>query len=183
MLELRALGYAPRRALVDLAASQELTVDLALEEFPTTIDTLRVFGAAPAGGDALAGFARRRALSQGVFLDPEGVERRRPLNFSDLVRGIAGVDVVTIDGARAIAMRSLAGDGTCEPELVMDGVRVLRYDSDIDHLIPASIVRALEVYPRRIQAPPEFQAPDCGTIVVWTGARGWLARRGRGSKG
>ncbi|MCC6927717.1 MAG: carboxypeptidase regulatory-like domain-containing protein [Gemmatimonadaceae bacterium] len=178
MLELRALGYAPRRELVDLVAQQEVVVDLPLEEFPTTIDTIRVYGARPALGDVMAGFVRRRALSQGVFLDPEGLERRQPLAFSDLLRGIAGVDVVTTDGVRAVKMRGSDGEARCEPELVVDGLRLPRYESDIDHLIPVSIVRALEVYPRRIQAPVEFQAPDCGSIVVWTGARGWLGKRG-----
>ena len=177
MLELRALGYAPRRELVDLVARQELVVDLPLEEFPTTIDTIRVFGARPALGDVMAGFERRRSLSQGVLFDPDGIERRRPLAFSDLLRGIAGVDVITSDGARAVAMRGSDGQARCEPELVVDGLRLPRYDSDIDNLIPVSIVRALEVYPRRIQAPAEFQSPTCGSILVWTGARGWLAKR------
>lgn len=179
MLELRALGYAPRRELIDLVARQELVVDLPLEEFPTTIDTVRVFGGRPALGDNLAGFARRKALSQGVFLDPDEVERRRPLSFTDLMRGIAGVEVVTVDGARAVAMRSLAGEGQCEPKLIIDGIHVPRHESSIDDLIPASIVRAIEVYPRRIQAPAEYQSLTCGTVVVWTGARGWLAKRGR----
>ncbi|MFN8666928.1 MAG: carboxypeptidase regulatory-like domain-containing protein [Gemmatimonadaceae bacterium] len=182
MLELRALGYAPRRELIDLVAQQEVVVDLPLEEFPTTIDTIRVYGARPALGDVMAGFERRRSLSQGVFFDPEGLERRHPLAFSDLLRGIAGVDVMTLDGARAIAMRGADGQARCEPELVVDGLRLPRYESDIDNLIPVSIVRAVEVYPRRIQAPAEFQALDCGSIVVWTGARGWLAKRGTGRR-
>ena len=84
-----------------------------------------------------------------------------------------------MDGARAVAMRSLAGEGQCEPKLIIDGIHVPRHESSIDDLIPASIVRAIEVYPRRIQAPAEYQSLTCGTVVVWTGARGWLAKRGR----
>lgn len=181
MLELRALGYAPRRELVDLMPVHDVVVDLPLEEFPTTIDTVRVFGAHPDARDPLAGFARRRALAQGVFLDPDQVERRRPLNFTDLMRGIAGVDIATIGGARAVVMRALDGMGDCEPELVVDGLRVPRYHSSIDDLIPASIVQAIEVYPRRMQAPAEYQSLTCGSVVVWTGTRGWLARRTRGA--
>ncbi len=179
MLELRAIGYAPRRELVDLQARGDVVVDLPLEEFPTTIDTVRVFGASTERNDKLAGFARRQALGQGVFLDPQAVERKQPLAFSDLLRGISGVEVTQVRGARAALMRSPDGSATCEPELVVDGVRMPRYDSDIDHLIPASVVRAVEVYPRRIQAPAEYQSLTCGTVVVWTGERGWLAKRGR----
>lgn len=181
MLELRALGYAPRRELVDLVPVLDVVVDLPLEEFPTTIDTVRVFGARPDARDPLAGFARRRALAQGFFLDPDQVERRRPLNFSDLLRGIAGVDIVTIGGARAVVMRALDGLGDCEPELVVDGLRVPRYDGSIDDLIPASVIQAIEVYPRRMQAPAEYQSLTCGSVVIWTGARGWLAKRARGA--
>lgn len=181
MLELRALGYAPRRELVDLVPVEDVVVDLPLEEFPTTIDTVRVFGARPDARDPLAGFARRRALAQGVFLDPDQVERRRPLNFTDLLRGIAGVDIVTIAGARAVVMRALDGMGDCEPELVVDGLRVPRFDSNLDDLIPASIIQAIEVYPRRMQAPAEYQSLTCGSVVVWTGARGWLGKRARGA--
>jgi hypothetical protein len=182
MLELRAIGFAPRRELVDLRSQHDVVVDLPLEEFPTTIDTVRVFGAANAAEDRLTGFWRRQALGQGVFLDPEAVERRRPLSFSDLLRGISGVEIGQVRGARAALMRSPDGVSACEPELVVDGMRMPRYDSSLDDLIPASIVRAIEVYPRRVQAPAEYQSLSCGTVVIWTGARGWLAKRGRDGK-
>ncbi len=183
MLELRAIGYAPRLELVDLRALGDVVVDLPLEEFPTTIDTVRVFGASPERDDRLAGFARRQALGQGVFLDPQAVERRQPLSFTDLLRGIVGVEIGVVRGARTALMRSPDGASQCEPELVVDGVRMPRYDTSLDDLIPATVVRALEVYPRRIQAPAEYQSLSCGTIVIWTGARGWLTKRGRGGGG
>ncbi|MBL8983143.1 MAG: hypothetical protein JNL26_13215, partial [Gemmatimonadetes bacterium] len=46
-----------------------------------------------------------------------------------------------------------------------------------DDVIPADLVRAVEVYPRRMQAPPEYQDGDCGSVVVWTGMRGLLNRK------
>lgn len=182
MVELRAIGYAPRRELVDLHARGDVVVDLPLEEFPTTIDTVRVYGAAQDQRDPLAGFARRQSLGQGVFLDPEAVERRQPLAFTDLLRGIIGVEIGVVRGARTALMRSPDGMAMCEPELVVDGVRMPRYDSSLDDLIPASVVRAIEVYPRRIQAPAEYQSLSCGTVIIWTGARGWLGKRGRGGE-
>lgn len=183
MLELRAIGFAPRRELVDVRTHRDVVVDLPLEEFPTTIDTVRVFGSANGGDDRLAGFVRRQALGQGVFLDPEAVERRQPLSFTDLLRGISGVEIGHVRGARTALMRSPDGISSCEPELVVDGMRMPRYDSSLDDLIPASVVRAVEVYPRRVQAPAEYQSLSCGTVVIWTGARGWLAKRGRDGKG
>ncbi|MEP7381600.1 MAG: carboxypeptidase regulatory-like domain-containing protein [Gemmatimonadota bacterium] len=179
MLELQAIGYAPRRELVDLRSRGEVVVDLPLEEFPTTIDTIRVFGATDERDARLAGFARRQALGQGVFLGPQAVERRQPLSLTDLLRGISGVEVSQVRGARTALMRSPDGTTTCEPELFINGAHMPRYESSLDDLIPVSDVQAIEVYPRRIQAPAEYQSLTCGSVVIWTGARGWLAKGGR----
>ena len=99
--------------------------------------------------------------------------------FTDLVRGISGVEVVTRNGARSIAMHVTAGTDRCEPALFVDGAPLPPDEANLDALIPVAVVQAIEVYPRRIQAPAEYQSPTCGTVVVWTGARGWLAKRGR----
>jgi hypothetical protein len=64
---------------------------------------------------------------------------------------------------------------------VLDGQRIALNGMSINDLVPANIVRAVEIYPRRVEAPPEFQTIECGTIVVWTGSRGWLDKRGKGA--
>ncbi|MEO6446427.1 MAG: carboxypeptidase-like regulatory domain-containing protein [Gemmatimonadaceae bacterium] len=179
MVELRALGYTPRRALVDLVSMRESVVEFPLDDTPTAIDTVRVFGRSAGARNGLAEFERRRALSHGVFLDPDAVERRRPLSFTDLLRGITGVDVVSIRGSRAVVMHSATGMGKCEPELIIDGMNVPRQEMNIDDLVSVAVIRALEVYPRRIQAPPQYQSLTCGTIIVWTGGTGWLAKQKR----
>ncbi len=62
------------------------------------------------------------------------------------------------------------------PVLVIDGTRVPMHDMNLDDVIPADLVRAVEVSPRRMQAAPEFQGTDCGSLVIRTGLRGWVAR-------
>lgn len=177
LLEARMVGFVPTRQVVDVTA--ELSrVDVALPEFPTDIDTVRVLARRPRTQGVLAEFERRRQRGQGIYLDAETIELRRPLTFTDLLRSMPGVEVRSTDAmTRAVHMRSTNGLDACVPLLVIDGARVPMLDMNLDDVIPADLVRAVEVYPRRMQAPPEYQDGDCGSVVVWTGMRGLLNRR------
>jgi hypothetical protein len=184
LIDARMIGFVPLRRVVDVSPDEGATVHLVMTDFPMEIDTVRVLARRPASLTALAGFERRRRLGHGTFLDAEAVERRRPLVFTDLMRGIAGVELYTVDMmTRTIRMRATNGNHSCVPELVVDGIRLPLEGLNVDDVVPAELVKAIEVYPRRIQAPPEFQAADCGSVVVWTGLRGWLARRLGGPRG
>ncbi|MGQ0647259.1 MAG: carboxypeptidase regulatory-like domain-containing protein [Gemmatimonadaceae bacterium] len=179
LIDARMIGFVPLRRVVDVSPHSGANVDLVMHDFPMEIDTVRVLSRRPTvHHDALVGFERRRKLGHGVFLDPDAIEIRRPLVFTDLMRGLPGVSVRSIDMmTRSIQMRATNGNETCLPVLVVDGVRLPLHDMNVDDVIPAELVRAVEVYPRRIQAPPEYQETDCGSVVVWTGLRGWLAKR------
>ncbi|MBL8958364.1 MAG: carboxypeptidase regulatory-like domain-containing protein [Gemmatimonadetes bacterium] len=176
LLEARMIGFVPTRRVVDVAPGAT-HVDVELPEFPMEIDTVRVLARRPRAQGALAEFERRRQRGHGIFLDAAAIELRRPLTFTDLLRSMPGVEVRNADlMSRTVHMRSTNGLDACLPVLVIDGSRVPMLDMNLDDVIPAELVRAVEVYPRRMQAPPEFQGEDCGSIVIWTGVRGWLAR-------
>ncbi|MBC7896106.1 MAG: carboxypeptidase regulatory-like domain-containing protein, partial [Cytophagaceae bacterium] len=177
LVDARMIGFVPTRRVVDVSPTAGARVELTLADFPLEIDTVRVLAARARRPGSLAGFEHRRRLGHGTFLDPDQVEIRRPLVFTDLLRGMPGVDIRTVDMmTRAIQMRGVNGTA-CTPALVVDGMRLPLVEMNIDDVIPADLVKALEVYPRRIQAPPEYQTMDCGSVVVWTGVRGWLARQ------
>jgi hypothetical protein len=176
LLEARMIGFVPTRRLVEVTGEAP-HVEVELPEFPTEIDTVRVLARRPRAQGALADFERRRQRGQGIYLDAETIEIRRPLTFTDLLRSMPGVEVRNSDlMTRVVRMRSTNGLDACVPVLVIDGARVPMLDMNLDDVIPADLVRAVEVYPRRMQAPPEFQGEDCGSVIIWTGARGWLAR-------
>src|SRR5262249_42236565 len=122
-------------------------------------------------------FEYRRSRAYGTFLDGDEIERRAPARFSDLLRAISGVIVATGPSGATVSMLASTPGDLCEPLIVIDGMHMPLDRMDIDDLIPEHVVRALEVYPRRLEAPAEFQSIECGSIVVWTGTRGWLARR------
>lgn len=183
LLDVRMIGFVPMRRVVDVVPLDGAALEVTMQPFPTEIDTVRVLSRRPAFREAQMGFEARRQLGHGEFLDAETIERRRPLVFTDLLRGLPGTEVRTVDlMTRVVQMRSSDGRGACTPVVVLDGVRLPAEGTTLDDVIPAELVRAVEVYPRRIQAPPEYQTAECGSIVVWTGVRGWLARPGRGSR-
>ncbi|MFN8572225.1 MAG: hypothetical protein U0132_09215, partial [Gemmatimonadaceae bacterium] len=103
--------------------------------------------------------------------------------FTDLIRSTRGV-LLSSNGTSSATVRMEGNSPSvaCEPLLVLDGQRVPLMGMNINELIPAAVVRAVEIYPRRMEAPPEYQTADCGSIVVWTGARGWLAKRSKAPK-
>jgi hypothetical protein len=65
-------------------------------------------------------------------------------------------------------MRSAFGDG-CAPTIYIDGLMMRALSgADIDVLVRAEDVGAIEVYSES-QVPPQFQDPlsGCGSIVLW----------------
>ncbi|MBV6521727.1 MAG: hypothetical protein MNPFHGCM_01871 [Gemmatimonadaceae bacterium] len=177
-LEVRAIGFVPSRTAIDLFAQRPMHADVSMSDFPTEIDTVRVLATRPRMATSPGSFEYRRRQGYGAFLDAEQIERRSPQQFSDLLRGTRGVLISSSGMSGAyVRMEGNGPDAACEPLIVLDGQRVPLNGMNINDLIPTHIVRAVEIYPRRMEAPPEFQTVDCGTIVVWTGARGWLAKR------
>ena len=184
-LEARALGYLPMHLAVDLFPGRRAHAAVTMSDFPTVIDTVRVRASRPPASSTPPGFDVRRRIGYGTFLDAEQIEQRGPQQFSDLLRAVRGVFVTPTGIAGSII--SMEGNNTltaCQPLLVIDGERVPLNGMNINDLIPTQIVTGVEIYPRRLEAPPEFQTIECGSIVVWTGARGWLAKRdGRAARG
>lgn len=177
LLDARMIGFIPLRRVVDIAADSAVRLDITMTEFATEIDTVRILSLRAPPRDALGGFERRRRLGHGTFIDADQLDVRRSLVFTDVLRGIAGVEVQSVDMmTRALVMRTATG-APCEPVIVVDGIRLPVSLSNIDDLVPVDFVKAIEVYPRHVQTPPEYQGTDCGSVVVWTGLRGWLAKR------
>lgn len=183
-LEARALGYLPMHVAVDLFPGRRAHASVTMNDFPTVIDTVRIRASRPRALTTPAGFDARRRVGYGTFFDAEQIEQRGPQQFSDLLRAVRGV-FVTSTGIAGSTI-SMEGNNTltaCQPLIVIDGEHVPLNGMNINDLIPTTVVTAVEIYPRRLEAPPEFQTLDCGSIVVWTGARGWLAKRnGRASR-
>jgi hypothetical protein len=169
-LETQAVGYAPRRTLVDIADSAAVTtVDVVLEPLGQAIDTVRVNAArVPLQDRWLSGFEERRKLGHGHFLDEATIERTNPLKATDLLLLVPGVTVLPKGGI--VFPRHQSIGPPCTPNVYIDGV--LLRDADIDYVVSAREVRSVEVYTSAGYRPAEFTTPNgCGTIVIWRGMR------------
>lgn len=172
-MEVRALGFLPKRVPVDLRDSAEVTADFAMDAFVPSLDTMRVRADRPNPLNPLVDFERRKRMGGGYFVDETQLARRNPIFMSDIFRMVPGTTVMPADmiGDR-IFMRGLAGSGSCTPTVFLNGVRTVSTDGSLDNLVNPQAVKAVEVYSRTGSTPPQFDAQNgCGSIVIWTGMR------------
>ena len=160
-LEVRALGYEPKRIPVELFRDRLTTVNVVLDRPVQTLDVVKVFGK---GNARLAAFERRRRAGWGHVLTPADIERRHPLRLTDLFRTIPGVRVVP-SGAfgNMILLRG------CPPTVFLNGVRLGEGAAgDLDLLASTTEITAVEVYTASMR-PAEFWGNSCGSVVLWAG--------------
>jgi hypothetical protein len=167
-------------AEVAVAPGGATAVAMRLEQRPFTVDTITVIARSEdeRGRD---GFERRRAMGDGVFLDPAYLEPRAGTApfAGDLLRGVPGI-YLRRRGIGETMPRSERG-WKCMVMLV-DGRPVqLRFldggSRDLHHIIGPRDVKAVEVYRQWREVPPEFQQYAqrgpyrCGVYLYWTQAR------------
>ena len=172
-LEARAIGFEVVRRPIDIMPSDAETV-VALAPI-VRMDTMRVTATRLYTSRALAAFEQRRKRGIGYFIDEAAIEKRNPFSIADLLRMTPGV-VVAPGGmfGDQVLMRggSGMGRGFCAPTVLVDGVRMMNDDGNIDAFVNPTEVRAVEVYSRVSSVPAEFQSMNnCGSILIWTGPR------------
>ena len=165
-LYVRAIGFLPQTVAVDILASRENTVALALASVNVALDTVKVFGAQPLAA-IMAPFEKRRKQGWGRFLDEKQIEARHPLRLADLLRGMPGVHI-TPGPTGDVVLFDLGGHDYCAPSLMIDGSRTVGLDGVIEGIVSVNDLRGVEVYVRN---PPAelMQLSGCGGIALWTG--------------
>ncbi|HEX6536161.1 MAG TPA: carboxypeptidase regulatory-like domain-containing protein [Gemmatimonadaceae bacterium] len=171
-IEIREIGYAPRRFAVDLAPHRESRLAAVLDERATLLQAMEV--QAKKGSD-IPGFDQRKRQGLGTYLSREDIEKRGAINTSDLLRGIPGVQV-TWDGSEyVVQMTRSAGMGySCPVQYYIDGAPFLAATDEIDQSLRPEDIEAIEVYKSGSETPMQFQGAGgspCGTIVIWTRRR------------
>jgi carboxypeptidase family protein/TonB-dependent receptor-like protein len=161
-LEIRAIGFEPKRIIVDLTPAHLTTVDAALDRHVQTLDVTTIYGNR---NRSIAEFERRLHAGWGHILTPADIAKRNALNVSDLFRTIPGVRVAPTRGfGSAVLLR-----GGCRPTVYLNGMR-LSDDAatTIDELASPSEITAVEVY-NTASRPAEFWGNNCGSVVLWAG--------------
>jgi hypothetical protein len=169
MLEVRALGFYPVQRAVDLVAGRHGVLQLTLETLRSVMDTVRITAARVYSTD-LNGFEhRKKAAAGGRFFDQSDVERYQPINTSQLLNRVPGVQIYGASFDSPVLVRN-ATSGFCAPEIYIDRVRMQGISAqEIDMLVRPEELLGMEVYRTEVETPAEFTRADgCGSIVIWT---------------
>lgn len=170
-LEARAVGFVASRTVVDILQDGQTDQLLVLDRL-ISIDTVMIRANRAAGYDPrLEAFERRRRSGVGTYRTPQQIAELRPFRVADILRTMAGIRVVNDAGREFIRMRM--PQSVCTPEVFIDGMRTFTDDGDIDRILYAEDIRAVEVYTPMLPTPPELLVVGnrCGVVAILTGAR------------
>ena len=166
MLDVRALGYQPRRLAVDLQAGNATPIDIILAPFSNELALVRI-----SASQWREGFDGRRTKHVGLFVDEATIRARDPMMVADIVRSLPGVRLVRTGG---FSDKVLLGTvrSACEPSVYVDGRLRVEGTENLDAIVQADDVRAVEVYRYAAEVPAQFLSPvGCGAILIWRGPR------------
>lgn len=166
-LEVRAIGYEPRRVAIDLSAKRPNVADVVLDKQVATLSSVVVRGARTKSEQDFNGFLQRKSQGFGKFFTQEDIETRQPFVMSDLMRTTPGMQV-SPNGSFGYVIR---GRGGCTPEVFIDGMKVMQGADEVDNLVRPNEVEGVEVYTGQAGVPPQYggmAGGDCGVVLIWT---------------
>lgn len=166
-LEVVAIGYLPRRLVVDVAPARADTVHVVMQSSRNQLARVSI-----TAESWRAGFEARRARSYGQFLDEDAIRRKRPMMIADVFHGLSSV-MITRSGSfgDSLKVRATLSTTVCSPSVFLDGKRVLVATSDLDALLAVDELVAVEVYAQPAEVPLQFHSlPFCGAIILWSRA-------------
>jgi hypothetical protein len=172
VLVVRRVGFAPGRAIVDIASGTPAArVALQLERAVPRLDPIQV----TARTEALTrvGFEERQKRGLGRFIGPDEIAQLQPQLVTSALRTLPGLRIVpTAGGGYTVESARAGGTGGCVTYWV-DGAPFREVSpGDLDNAFPASQLAAIESY-QPGNVPPQFTMPGmsgCAAIVIWTQA-------------
>jgi hypothetical protein len=162
----------------DLAADSMRGYVLLVTRAVTELQPVTVEAPAPDRRRDLREFFKRRETTVGSFITREEFERMGNVQrVTDVLRRMRGVYIRPGHGwlewlittRRGMSRGSMGGE--CFPLVFMDGSYVgTTANLNVDQLIPAASIEAIEVHASTSALPPEFnrRGATCGAIVFWT---------------
>ena len=164
-LRVERFGYGTVEDTIELRTDSDVRVELVVEA--VELEPLLVVTNAQLRPD-IPGWDRRRRLDLGTFITREEIEQSRALMASDVLRRVAGVQLIARGGGLLGNDVLIRG---CRPMLIVDGMPIASTSGGfaLDELFGSDGVEAMEVY-TGANIPPEFGfgRNACGAVVVWT---------------
>ncbi|MBK8247849.1 MAG: TonB family protein [Gemmatimonadetes bacterium] len=168
-LRIRRIGFRPDTVRVSVLAGETAAADVTLTRLAIELDPLVVVGRRNVSG-RIAGFYERMSRgSGGHFLTREAIERRNPVNMTDLFRMIPGAQVQSRGFGRTVVRFR---GGRTAPLVWLDGTPLYAAEFDLDSVDPRTF-EGVEIYSGPASVPAEFQgnraiSSSGGTIILWT---------------
>jgi hypothetical protein len=173
-LLVRHVGFRAVRRAVTLTTNDTLRalITLAVSDRPE-LDTV-VVRSNRDYAPGRAGFAHRKMLGLGKFLDAQEMRKRDGRELSNVLRQLGGIKVERHPQNPNLewAVHPFAG---CFTNIMLDNVWIFRglrgeEPPNIRKLIPIMDLEAIEYYRGGASLPTEFNTlnADCGVLVLWT---------------
>jgi hypothetical protein len=169
-IALRRLGFAPAVIEVRLRAEEIDSLVISMAALPANLPEVAAVDEHDARSKrVLARFWERRSSGFGSFMTRDEIEHRNAPDFAELVRGMRGVQIRTVNGRQVIRFARSGAARDCPPQYILNGIRI--ENGSPDEFAPED-VEALEIYQGISTLPIEFQPrPNtytCGAVVIWT---------------
>jgi len=160
VLETRRVGYLLSLVPVELRSGKSVDAVVSLTRI-VNLDSIRVV----ARRSRYPEFEqRRKGAGFGRYLEEADIEKRHPLETSDLFRMMPGfrVEGYGLDAHVVSTRGAISLTHGCDPNVVIDGMQ----HQEVNLLSPINI-GAIEAYAGPAGAPPQYDSA-CGVILIWT---------------
>jgi hypothetical protein len=173
VIDAEMLGYAPRSDTIQVIPGQIIEATFGMTKKPIALDPISVT-VRSRWLDSNGYYERRQSGLAGHFFGRVDIQRRAPSQFTELLRDVPGVSMVSDEvGKLQVRFRrvtTMTGSFSelsrgCEPGVYYDGVP-MNLGFDRLHEIPLPFIDGVEVYVGAA-TPIQFKHP-CGVILIWT---------------
>lgn len=190
-LLVRRIGFSPEEIRFD--ARPDTTIRVRMTAVATALPEQRITGRAAFVSLDLSGFYRRmkdaeRGINHGYFITPEDFEFRKPHQISQMAEGVPAVYMkrnvmdprrdIIVGSQCSVPSKSCVPVGQhlrCVMTVYLDRIRIVGKpgnapDDYINELVVPSQIAAMEIYPRGVGAPPQYQPMNgsCGVVLIWS---------------
>lgn len=166
-VRVRRIGFRPDSVMVNVLAGETVAADMTLTRLAVDLAPVVVLGRRHVTG-RMAGFYNRQLRGSGHFITRDDINKRNPINMTDMFRMIPGARVDGAMGRSRVRFRN----SRCPPLTWLDGTPLYAGEFDLDSIDPRSL-EGVEVYSGAASVPAEFQgnrsiSSSCGTVVLWS---------------
>lgn len=179
IVSIHKIGYGDERFTLNVPPGDTLSVEVDLQSQAVRLAEVRAT-ATHSRVLAESGFLERQRHGIGSYATRAQWEGRGRLNFTDIMRQMRGIRVARTGDGRSLLVSgrgNISLGSMCSGVLLfVDGVQVNvdgRYD-DVNDLVPASELEAVEAYAGPSEIPAQYNQTGsaCGVVLAWRrGAR------------